>query len=278
MASTHLNFPGRRSAFTLAELLVVIGVIGLLVALLLPALAAARRAARTTQCASNLRQIAMALVAYSNNSRGFFPPNSLEINQLWFQKPILGSYLPSPIPMSDDTLAGGVLVCPDDTEDAGRSYAMNTFGSSYVSSFVRDDLASAHPKGKLFHFGVKYSSQIILLGDSWSELDFTTTSGATVYTAQALFGWIGDTPGQRFGAGGGIGWNVGRFGAKDSQIAFYRHRTGRNRSMTDPDGAANFAFADGHVSLHRSADLADFSTGKSRYLALWSEIDPQVEQ
>lgn len=278
MASTHPNLPARRAAFTLTELLVVIGVIGLLIAFLLPALSSARRAAHTTQCASNLHQIAMALVAYSNNYRGFYPPNSLEINELWFQKPILGSYLSAPLPMSDDTLAGGVLVCPADTDDAARSYAMNTFASSYVSSFVRDDFDSPHPRGKLFHFGVKYSSQIVLLGDSWSEIEFTTASGATVYTAQALFGWIGDTPGVRFGAGGGIGWNVGRFGTKDSQIAFYRHRTGRNRSITDPEGAANFAFADGHVSLHRSTDLADFSTGKSRYLALWSAIDPDVER
>jgi prepilin-type processing-associated H-X9-DG protein len=47
--------------------------------------------------------------------------------------------------------------------------------------------------------------------------------------------------------------------------------------MTDPDGAANFAFADGHVALWKSTDLANFSTGKSRYVALWSEIDAQAD-
>ena len=82
----------------------------------------------------------------------------------------------------------------------------------------------------------------------------------------------------RVGADGGIGWSQGRLGVKDSQIAFYRHRTGHgNRSMTDPDGAANFAFCDGHVSLLASKDLADFDTGKSRFRALWSEIDPEID-
>jgi prepilin-type N-terminal cleavage/methylation domain-containing protein/prepilin-type processing-associated H-X9-DG protein len=274
----HPNPCARRPAFTLTELLVVIGVIGILLAILLPVVATARRSARATQCASNLRQVATALIAYSNNYRGSFPPNSLDIDQLWFQKPILGPYLPSPIPMSDDTLAGGVLVCPSDADDAARSYAMNTFASSYVSSFVRDDLASPHPRGKLYRLGVKSSSRIILLADSWSEIGSTAASGTTVYTAQAIVGWVGDTPGIRFGTGPGVAWDVGRFPERPSQIAFDRHRANPFRKVSDPDGAANFAFADGHVSLHRSTDLADFTTAKSRYLALWSQIDPEVER
>src|SRR5688500_8950333 len=62
----------RRFAFTLVELLVVIAIIGVLVALLLPAVQAARESARRTQCSNQLRQIALAWQNHHDVHK-FFP-------------------------------------------------------------------------------------------------------------------------------------------------------------------------------------------------------------
>ncbi len=63
-----------RKAFTLVELLVVIGIISLLISILMPALTKARTAAVMTQCMSNHRQVAMGIFQYVHDNKGVLPP------------------------------------------------------------------------------------------------------------------------------------------------------------------------------------------------------------
>ncbi len=73
----HVPVRRKASGFTLVELLVVIAIIGILIALLLPAIQSAREAARRTQCQDNLKQMGLACINYASTKK-FLPPGKMD--------------------------------------------------------------------------------------------------------------------------------------------------------------------------------------------------------
>ena len=235
MASRRLH------AFTLVELLVVIGVVAALVALLLPALSRARENARRTVCASNLRQLAMALALYSNENRQRYPGPATSgaaarpDDWIWWQSgrdfndSALARYLggaPNP----------GVFRCPSDDVDARQRIGYGIDGStpdpyrySYTLNFEVCALTRIGHWSLGHSLSFKRPSELILLIEE-DEL--------TVWEGRFMPGVVG------------IPQVEGMLGTRHDPRRFRGWPSGNLRSFAerpDRDDRGNAAFVDGHV-------------------------------
>jgi prepilin-type N-terminal cleavage/methylation domain-containing protein/prepilin-type processing-associated H-X9-DG protein len=218
------DFRRSRRGFTLIELLIVITIIGILVGLLLPAVQSAREAARRMQCASNIRQVALAVVNFESTNR-ILPPSSrwrvngkldlggistqnnsqlaenwviLILPQLGEKTLAAGFDLSKPIPAAANAAARtqniAIMLCPSDSYTAQQ-------------------------------FMGKASSRTNQMGDFWARGD---------YAANASLGymWAGDGDADDFS---GVGRNAGKFDGAGWGNRYLRGVMGANVSLRMKD-------------------------------------------
>jgi prepilin-type N-terminal cleavage/methylation domain-containing protein/prepilin-type processing-associated H-X9-DG protein len=210
--------PDNRSTrgFTLVELLVVIGIIGLLISILLPTLGRVRESANRVACAAGLRDIGNLFQMYLNDSKGRVP----EMNPLPLKPDVIVPPRPSFFEVFDQYTKGSrkVWICPSDKMIAnsgavplspdGRAY--DTYADAYGVSYEYNFFMNSFFGGQKFTEAMKKAEERGITANTFRVFnDFTNFHGAKgkVGNMNFLFAdWhVGDLGGSNSGQSGSAG-------------------------------------------------------------------------
>ncbi|MCA9190319.1 MAG: DUF1559 domain-containing protein [Planctomycetales bacterium] len=262
----------RHHAFTLVELLVVIALIGILVALLLPAVNAAREASRRIQCFNNLKQIALALHNYEANHR-VFPTGCIGCRPASFPAPNFQYFRHSWNSLILPQLEQGNVHAAIDFGAAFRDIENLTAGKTVLSVFLCPSTATTQRAGPTSGDinkngrwdkgeGLAWTDYGGLYGVSYNGASLPQHEGIMLYDRPVRFADISDGTSNTAVIGECTGrdhlaqseWMDG-FNLFDQRFNNPINRSQDNELFSDHPYGVNVAFADGHAqSLNSSMD------------------------